>query len=225
MQHRSALPVKDTLLKPTCPRRRSVLRSHSSDSSAVSHSSPVTWTCALLVLTAAIAYGEPRTDDIKAGWPIPVAVSPDAPKQHLTQSARHVAASSPTQILPWIHTRADVVAIVLFTNITDSEAEFSATIRGKDGLPLAMPRLKDGVRRLESSIEAVTVQPYSTRGLLFLPESPASTGWIEFTAIPEASIVAIAYSYLGDLVNLPEGVRFSYFPDTVRQFAQTETYY
>ena len=185
----------------------------------------MTWTFALLVLAAGIAYGEPRTDDIKAGWPRPVAVSPEAPKQHLTQSARHVAASSPKQILPWIHTREDVVAIVYFTNITDSEAEFSATIRGKDGLPLAMPRLKDGVRRLESSIEAATVPPYATRFLLFLPETPASTGWIEFTAIPEASIVAIVYSYVGDLIELPDGFRFSDFPDTVRQFAQTETYY
>ena len=90
-----------------------------------------------------------------------------------------------------------------------------------------MPRLKDGVRRLESSIEAVTVQPYATRSLLFLPETPASTGWIEFTAIPERSIVAIAYTFAGEVVptDMPNEVRLGYYPGSVRQFAQTETYY
>ena len=225
VHHRSALPLNAIMLKPHAPAGAPCYNPAAVIPSVVSHSSPVTRTFALLVLAAGIAYGGPRSDDINAGWPIRVAVSPEARNQHLTQSARHIAGSSPRQILPWIHTREDVVAIVLFTNITDSEAEFSATIRGEDGLPLAIPRLKDGVRRLESSIEAVTVPPYSTRILLFPSENPASTGWIEFTAIPEASIVAIAYTYVGELINMPDGVGFSYYPDTVRQFEQTETYY
>ena len=183
--------------------------------------------CALIVLAAGIAYGEPRTDDLKAGWLTRVAAAPELPRQRLTQSAPHIVGSGPKQILPWIHTREDVVAYVVFTNITDSEAEFSATIRGKDGLPLAVPRLKDRVRRLESSIEAVAVPPYSERIVLFLPENPASTGWIEFTAIPEASIVATAYTYAGRLIldDIGNRLGFQYYSGTVRRFEQTETYY
>ena len=159
----------------------------------------------LVVLSTSIGDSRPRTEDSKGNWLPRSPGSSETSSRRPTLSARHIALSGTKHILPFVRNDDHFYTQLQFTNITDSEAEFSFTIRGADGLPLAMrfapvTGLTGGVHRIESDravsgSEWITVPPHNQ--LLatsdFDGDNAVGTGWMDFTSKPDASIIVTGY--------------------------------
>ena len=163
----------------------------------------------LVVLGTGIAGAEPPTEESKANWLAPSAVSSEISSRHRTLPARNIILSGTKQILPYVRHDDRFETELRFTNITDSDSEVSFVIRGADGLPLAMRLVpvepfggffRIAFERAVTNGEWITVPPYNQLIMTtdfesadFESSDPAGTGWMEVTSKPDASISVAAY--------------------------------
>ena len=127
--------------------------------------------------------------------PMPYSALKEVPSEHLTLSPRQIVLSGSKQILPFVNSSSGSFTSLIVTNITDSRAEFSFTIRDMEGSPLEMPFRAGSSTRTEmaAGVDNVTLAPYEQRTLFMRSQSPTRTGWIDFTSKPDASVVIGAY--------------------------------
>ena len=159
------------------------------------HQSPVICLLTLVVLSAGTLYAETHPAPFDEELLIPYSALKEVPSEYLTLSPRQIALSGSKQILPFVNSSSGSFTSLIVTNITDSRAEFSFTIRDLDGSPLEMPFRVGSPPRTEmgSGVDSATLAPYEQRTLFIRAQSPTRTGWIDFTSKPDASVVIGAY--------------------------------
>ncbi len=116
----------------------------------------------------------------------------EVPDLHLTLTARHAVLDGPRRMLPYIASAGaaggNLRTRIVLSNISDSDAVYSFTLRAANGSPLQMPI--GGT--LASGSENVSLRAHQSVTISTDSRNSARTGWVDLTSSPEGSIVASA---------------------------------